>query len=72
MHGQAVLNLEHNSCWGCMHVGKLFLHRCMNILIKEKEHTLGIDVNARARPFYPVDIRKFYKANMTTENKEKK
>ena len=49
-----------------MRIGTLFL--CTNI-IKEKEHVLGINVNPRARPFYPADIRKFWKTNMNAENK---
>ena len=41
----------------------------MNIFIKEKEYALGIDVNLRARPFYPEDIEKFHKINRNAENK---
>ena len=43
----------------------------MNAFIKKKEYTLGIDVNPRARPFYPADIGKFLKPDVNTENKAK-
>ena len=41
---------EHH-CW----------HRCLITLIKEKELLLGIDLNLRARPFYPVEIMEMRK-----------
>ena len=41
----------------------------MNVLIKEKEDALEIDINTRARPFCPVGIEKFYKPNRNAENK---
>ena len=76
MHSQAASNLECNSRQGwpdghCnAHMQEShFLHRHMNIFIKEKEYALGINANLRARLFYPVDMRKFCTANGNTENK---
>ena len=78
MHSQAALILDCNSCQeqpdghSKVHMQKhYFLRECIRIFIKEKECALGINLNLRARLFYPAGIRSFYTAHGNTEKEEK-
>ena len=43
------------------------LRECMNVFIEEKERLLEIDLNLRARPFYPAENREIHKTRETKE-----